>query len=101
MLGFALARLAPGECELLSIGVPRGHRRRGAGRQLLEAVAATARGAGARSLFLEVADDNAVAKRFYSNGGFAVVGRRRGYYRRRHGPALAAIQMRRDIRGEG
>jgi len=79
-LGFALARLAGGEAELLSIGVPPPGRRRGTGAALLAAVRARV---GAAPLFLEVAAGNAAAIALYSAAGFRQVGRRAAYYANR------------------
>lgn len=78
--GFALARVAADEAELLTIAVAPAARRRGLGRQLLARVLTAAAGRGARSVFLEVAADNAPARALYAMAGFAEAGRRRGYY---------------------
>jgi ribosomal-protein-alanine N-acetyltransferase len=45
-------------------------------------------------LFLEVAEDNAAARRLYESYGFKQIGRRPGYYKRPGGPAMAALTMR-------
>jgi len=88
--GFAVARTVAGETEILSVGVAPARRRHGHGRHLVEAVAARAPG----PLLLEVAADNAAARALYAAAGFAVRGRRRGYYRRRSGPADALVLAR-------
>jgi len=79
-VGVALARCAADEAEIVTIGVVPEARRAGAGRALLRAVIETAAGAGAGSLFIEVADDNAAALSLYTGEGFVEVGRRRAYY---------------------
>src|SRR5690606_23308903 len=79
-VGFALLRVAAGEAELLSLGVLGPARRRGLGRALVRAAAARARQAGARTLHLEVAEDNAPALELYRTLGFRPAGRRPGYY---------------------
>lgn len=79
-LGFILCRVAAGEAEILTLAVDPAARRQGLGRALVEAAAGIAAQAGAETLFLEVADDNAAALGLYTGAGFSGVGRRRGYY---------------------
>jgi [ribosomal protein S18]-alanine N-acetyltransferase len=97
-IGFALCHVAPGECELLSLGVLPAFRRRGAAARLLEAATERAAPAGARAMFLEVAVDNSVAQSLYRRHGFRTVGRREGYYARPDGNRVAAFTMRRELR---
>ena len=80
-IGFAIWRLAADEAEILSLGVAPKDRGKGVAATLLKAVVDGARSAGARILFLDVAADNAAARRLYERAGFRPVGRRRGYYR--------------------
>ena len=89
--GMALWRTTVDEAELLTIAVQAGHRRRGAGRALLDAVIERVRVCGARVLFLEVGVDNPPALSLYAQLGFTEVGRRIGYYQRHHGLADALI----------
>ncbi len=91
-LGFVMARRAADEAEILTLAVDPIARRRGIGRALVDAVAAL----GARTLFLEVAQDNAAARALYAAAGFREAGRRRGYYARPPGPAIDALVLRRD-----
>jgi ribosomal-protein-alanine N-acetyltransferase len=93
-VGVALCRVAADEAELLTIAVDAGHRRRGAGRALLEAVIDRVRAAGASSLFLEVGADNPAACSLYEQKAFCVVGRRVGYYQRGEAPKADALVMR-------
>jgi ribosomal-protein-alanine N-acetyltransferase len=81
-VGFALARDLGAECEILTLGVLPACRRRGVGRRLLRAVLDQARRQSIPSIVLEVAADNAVARRLYGTAGFVAVGRRPRYYRR-------------------
>jgi ribosomal-protein-alanine N-acetyltransferase len=90
--GFALARAAAGEAEILTIGVLAEARRRGCGRALIAAIEAEAKARGAAELFLEVADDNLAARALYLAQGFAQVGRRPAYY-----GARDALVLRRAI----
>ncbi len=80
-VGFALARDLGGECEILTLGVLPACRRRGIGRELLRAVLDRARCRSIPSIVLEVATDNAAARRLYAAAGFVTVGRRPRYYR--------------------
>jgi ribosomal-protein-alanine N-acetyltransferase len=94
MIGFALCRTVEDEAELLTVAVRADCRRRGAGRVLMGKVVDHAREHGARSLFLEVADDNAAALALYEHLGFRRVGRRAAYYSRSGRPSADAIVMR-------
>ena len=95
--GFALGRVAADEVELLTIAVAPEARRLGQGRDLMAAFTATAAARGARSAFLEVAADNAAAIALYHAAGFAVAGRRRGYYRFADGSAVDALVMAKSL----
>lgn len=96
-IGMAICRVVADEAELLTVAVDPGHRRRGAARLLLDAVVEKSRSSGARSLFLEVGADNPRARALYDSLGFAVVGRRAGYYVRRGRPAADAFIMRLNL----
>jgi [ribosomal protein S18]-alanine N-acetyltransferase len=92
--GFILALIAGGEAEILTLCVAPGARRRGVARTLLTALYARAQAACAARLVLEVAADNPEARALYAAEGFATVGRRPGYYRRKYGAADALILAR-------
>lgn len=94
--GFALFALAADEAEVLTLAVAPGARRRGLGAALLAAAAAAAAARGARSIHLEVAEDNAAARALYARAGFAETGRRRGYYAR-PGGRTDALRLRRAL----
>lgn len=93
-IGMAICRVVADEAELLTVAVDPRHRRRGAARQLLDAVASHAREGGARTLFLEVGADNPAARTLYDSLGFGIVGRRAGYYERKGRSAVDAFVMR-------
>lgn len=95
--GFAIARIAADEAELLSIGVIARFRRLGVATDLLSHVIAYATERGARRLFLEVAEDNHGAQALYVAHGFTMVGRRPDYYRSRGGTTTAALTLRRHL----
>ncbi len=96
-VGFVLCRVALDESELLSLGVAPAHRRRGVGRRLLDAACACVAQAGARVMFLEVAEDNLSARHLYGTAGFVRVDRRPGYYGRAGGARVAALVLRRTL----
>jgi ribosomal-protein-alanine N-acetyltransferase len=99
VVGFALSRIAGGECEILSLAVDPGFRRRGVGRTLLAAAVEWAQLSRASAVFLEVAEDNGAARTLYAAQGFEAVGRRPDYYKLRDGSLAAAITMRRNLTG--
>lgn len=90
--GFAIAFLAAGELELLSIAVAPERQRHGIARGLMTALLSAARRLGAHRVHLEVADDNVAARRLYAGLKFVQAGRRQGYYQnRRLVPADALV----------
>lgn len=95
--GFALVRAAADECELLSLAVAPEQRGNGVGALLLEDVIGRSIVAGARKLFLEVAEDNLVARRLYNGFEFTPIGRRPDYYARKDGTSAAAVTMACDL----
>jgi [ribosomal protein S18]-alanine N-acetyltransferase len=98
-VGFALARDLGNECEILSLGVLPEFRRGGVGRALLRAVIDQAARQGLPSIVLEVAADNAAARRLYGGAGFVAAGRRPRYYRR-GGETIDALLLRCPVTSE-
>ena len=94
--GFILARRAPGEEELLLIGVRPELRGRGLGRKLIETFARLALDGGAESIFLEMRANNP-AETLYRECGFEPIGRRVDYYRTADGTRLDAITFARKL----
>ena len=99
LAGFVLIQVVADEAEILTLAVRPDVRRAGLGRALVEAAAAQASSAGATSLWLEVAQDNAAALALYGATGFSAAGRRRGYYRSGTS-TVDAIVMRRTLNSE-
>jgi ribosomal-protein-alanine N-acetyltransferase len=91
--GLVLARVVAADCEILTLGVAPPWRRRGVARRLLSAALAESRRAGARAVFLEVAEDNPAAQAFYRAEGFTRVGLRADYYRRPGAAPVAALVL--------
>lgn len=96
LVGFILSRLAGDEAEILSVAVAARQRGCGLGRDMLAMHMRRLAGAGCRTLFLEVDETNAPARRLYKSAGFREVGRRDSYYKTASG-ATAALVLRRDI----
>jgi len=90
---FVLSRLTAGEAEILSVAIAPNWRGRGFARPLLARHLGRLAGLGARTVFLEVGEDNAPACRLYRRAGFYDVGRRQAYY----GGDEAALVLRRDL----
>lgn len=78
--GFILIRVVTDEAEILTLAVRPEARSAGLGGRLVGQGAVRAAQAGARRLFLEVAETNLAARALYARAGFALIGRRRGYY---------------------
>lgn len=93
--GFVLIRCAADECEILTLAVDGAFKRRGIGQALLERVRQHARENAVRRIFLEVAEDNALALALYAKAGYTEHGRRKGYYRRWHGRRVDALLLSR------
>ncbi len=70
----------PDELEILNIAVRADRRRRGHGANLLRRALREAEKSGIRKAVLEVRPSNAPARGLYEKLGFALAGRRRGYY---------------------
>jgi ribosomal-protein-alanine N-acetyltransferase len=94
---FALSRFAFDEAELLLCAAEPAWRGRGIGEALVARVVDSAREQGGRRVFLEVREDNGQARRLYERLGFALVGRRRGYYRGSDGVTRDALTMARAL----
>ena len=96
-IGFAVSRIGADEAEILSIAIDADERGRGLSRNLLLTHLGHLAGKGVRTVFLEVEENNAPARRLYERTGFAVVGRRERYYRQQSGEQLNALLMRGDL----
>lgn len=94
VVGFALARAIAGEAELLLLAVRRRAQRKGLGGRLLEHFSALARERGAARVHLEVREGNH-AFSLYERAGFALVGRRKNYYKGGDGGSYDALTLAR------
>ncbi len=79
--GFLIADREPdGVGHIVTVDVLELWRRRGVGRVLMQAVEAWARDSNLQSIYLETAEDNRVAQRFYEAMGYEKVRKIEGYY---------------------
>ncbi len=78
--GMVLARTVMDEAEILTLAVLPEARRQGLGRDLLQAAMRGAAETDARTMFLEVAEENTAARALYARCGFTEIGRRKRYY---------------------
>jgi [ribosomal protein S18]-alanine N-acetyltransferase len=96
LAGFILSRIAADEAEILSVAVDAARRGGGVAGRLLDLHLSALAGRGARTVFLEVDDDNVAARRLYARRHFREVGRREAYYAREGGGSRALV-LRRDL----
>ena len=97
LVAFALFQSAAGETELLTIATAPARRGQGLGRQLIEAAIPELAVEGNSRLLLDVAEDNAPARRLYERLGFTEDGRRKGYYTAGRLAPVDALLMSRGI----
>ena len=95
VLGYVVAWFVADEGEIANLAVSPEGWGSGIGRALLDAALDEAARRNVESVYLEVRDSNARARRLYQSRGFEEVGRRKGYYRR---PVEDAIVLRRTVR---
>jgi ribosomal-protein-alanine N-acetyltransferase len=94
--GFVMGWAAAGDAEVLTVAVVPEARRKGFGAALVTAASVTALVRGAKSIHLEVAEDNSAARALYAKLGYEEAGRRHAYYAG-EGGSIDAIVMRRDL----
>ena len=94
--GFIILSSAAAPAEILTIAVDPRQRRRGIARALLDISETELVDNGVDTLFLEVAEDNDTAIKFYKSAGFEPIGRRPAYYKRKMG-RVAAITYRKRL----
>jgi len=95
--GFALARVAAAEAEILTVATEPAARRQGLARTALEALHARAARRGAERMFLEVGGGNRPARALYRALGYRQVGRRREYYVNADGAREDALVLERGL----
>jgi ribosomal-protein-alanine N-acetyltransferase len=81
VVGYAVSWCVIDEAELANLAVAPAMRGRRIGATLLDRAMADARDAGCVVMHLEVRESNTPARALYESRGFALVGRRKRYYR--------------------
>jgi len=96
VLGYAGLRAPAGarDGDVQTIAVSQASRARGRGRMLLTALLEEARARGIHEMFLDVREDNPVARALYASEGFVDIGRRPRYYQP---DDVDAVVMRLDL----
>lgn len=79
-VALAIGRVVVDELHVLDVAVAHTHRRRGAGRRMVDALVEGAERRGCRTALLELRESNAPARALYTQAGFVVAGRRPRYY---------------------
>jgi [ribosomal protein S18]-alanine N-acetyltransferase len=97
LAGFVISRLAADQAEILSIAVAVPYRGRGLARRLLDVHLRRLAAYGVNSVFLEVDERNAPARRLYEGLRFREVGRRESYYVDPGKETGTALVLRRDL----
>ena len=91
LIGVLLFSLIDKEAEIIEIAVAQKWRRQGMGKQLISELISLLKSQHCERLLLEVADTNEAAKSLYESYGFAICGRRSGYYQRITGDNMKKI----------
>jgi len=92
-----IGQVVAGEAEVFLVLTDPAHRRRGLARGRLDDFENAARQAGACRVILEVAADNDAGRGLYAALGYRPFAERRGYYRRRTGPAMDALMLEKHL----
>ena len=94
---FVLGRLVVDELEILTVACAPSHQKQGHARTVMLNLLNRAVCNGGLWSFLEVASDNKPAISLYKGLGFAQVGLREGYYKRKDGAMLDALIFRKNL----
>ncbi len=94
---FVLGRVTVDEAEVLTLATAPDAQRQGLARRALGDFLDRVHKAGAKTVFLEVAENNQPARALYRQAGFATVGERKNYYRQDAARSVTALILRRDL----
>jgi len=92
--GFAIFRFSGPEAELLTIAVDPVLRRQGIAKRLMAMGQDSAKSACVQEIFLEVSQENPVAKSLYEQFGYEVLAIRENYYSGPNGQKINGLVMR-------
>ena len=90
--GFIVWRATLDEAELITIGVAPDARRTGIAAAMMGIMEGELKKSGVKSVFLEVAENNAPARKLYEQNGYVQIGVRPKYY-----DGIDAIMMKKDL----
>lgn len=90
--GFIVYRPILDEVEIITIGVHPDARNTGIASAMLGIIEGELKKSGIKSIFLEVAENNAPARRLYESNGYKQIGIRTKYY-----DGIDAIMMKKDL----
>lgn len=93
VVGYIGGRVVLDEAELYRVAVLPELRGRGFGEKLVQTFVERCGELGAKNIFLEVREDNAVAQKTYASVGFEKIGQRKNYY----GNGMDAVLMNRKL----
>ncbi|MEO0566273.1 MAG: GNAT family N-acetyltransferase [Pseudomonadota bacterium] len=96
-VSFAIGRVIADEAELLTLATEPLQQRKGLGLKRLAEFENEAKARGARSAFLEVAENNRSAISLYERCVYIVKGRRNGYYLTPVGQRINALVMEKQL----
>ena len=94
VVGYVGSQSVIDQADMMNIAVDPDYRRRGIAEQLVGELEARLRDRDVKELLLEVRVSHEPARKLYEKLGFAVVGRRPGYYSR---PKEDALIMRKEL----
>lgn len=94
VVGYVGSQSVIDQADMMNIAVDPDYRRQGIAEHLVGELEARLRNRDVKELLLEVRVSNEPAKKLYEKLGFAVVGRRPGYYSR---PKEDALIMRKEL----
>ena len=92
VVGYAVVWCILDQGEVANIALAPGHRGRGLGARLLDAMLGVARKRGVKSMYLEVRVSNDAARALYERFGFHRVGTRQDYYEAPREDALVMMK---------
>jgi ribosomal-protein-alanine N-acetyltransferase len=90
--GFIIGRKIIDEVEIFAIGVLQQFQHKGLGTKFMQAFAVEAQKLEAKTIFLEVNENNVFAKKLYLSNGYTTISTRANYYDNQ-----TAIIMKKDV----
>jgi [ribosomal protein S18]-alanine N-acetyltransferase len=100
LAGYGVSMSGVDERHVLNLTVDPAWQGRGLGQRLLDDLVDHAQACGEARIWLEVRDSNQRAQQLYRRRGFALIGRRRGYYPNGHGQREDAAVMALDLKSQ-